>query len=90
MVECENCGQCCFFEGEPCPFVDFDKTGKSRCKIYKKRVNRLIKTKSGNLFKCNFRIGSEFNYVDCPYNKFYDRKVLDNREDVKKYLEMKK
>ena len=65
--KCLRCGQCCYLpNGEPCPHLNLDT---KLCKIYKKRLGRLVGFCNGIPYFCVMREDIKINYPGCPYNE---------------------
>lgn len=67
-MTCANCGKCCYYQGEKCPMLLIRKDGSTRCRIYRRRLNKVFMTESGKKFKCTLRRLSDYDYEGCEYN----------------------
>jgi len=78
MTVCLRCGQCCVlklrnldgtFTYKPCKHLVFLKSGKTLCRIYKKRLDtKLGSDESGQQHECILRVYDRHDYTDCPFN----------------------
>jgi len=73
-IICKRCGDCChlYIDGQkiPCRFLIKLKSGKTLCRIYKKkqRVGSVIAFYKGKKYFCSSRENSTYDYKGCPYN----------------------
>jgi hypothetical protein len=71
---CLRCGKCCQFNIngriEKCSYLVELKNGRTYCKIYSRRLGRLLKTSVKGLYaKCFLREQVKNDFEGCPYNK---------------------
>lgn len=71
---CTRCGRCCHYmkNGKltKCRFLIRLPSGKTLCRIYKKRVGTILGINDdGNKVMCVPREALAENYPNCPYNK---------------------
>lgn len=71
-ITCGRCGQCCHYvlggRVRRCKHLVKLKTGKTLCRIYKRRMGKIIDTFDGKSVVCIARSDSPYDFKDCPYN----------------------
>ena len=80
MGECNRCGKCCFYptgektpEGalvmKSCRHLVQLPSGKSLCRIYKKRLGTIIgKDTEGRVYRCTMYNSLNSEIIGCPVN----------------------
>ena len=72
MTACLLCGQCCHFiiDGKlhKCKYLATLKSGKTLCRVYKTRLNRILFKTKDKIIRCQLRSSVSQNYPGCPYN----------------------
>jgi len=79
MGDCNRCGKCCFYpiaknsDGsllmKPCKHLIQLASGKTLCRIYKKRLGTIIgKDHLGNVYRCIMYNSLNSEIVGCPVN----------------------
>lgn len=73
---CKRCGQCCYYyldgKRKKCKFLIKLKSGKTLCRVYKTRINRILDIdKNGNMIMCLERKNKQnrIKYPNCPLNR---------------------